>query len=320
MQSILISLVGHQPLPSLLAVRHLKPDMVMLLASKDHDSRKRYNNLLRILRNERKVDGSPLKLIDADIVDEWSMSDVIEKIECALEDVDEIAEARIICDVTGGTKTMSIGLVHFAKRHQGDVVYIASDKLHTRMLQFDFDLDRVGIRAESECPIARQIEIIDLFKAYLGFERLEKKSPRTNQNNPGPFFERDVGLGFAQFVDKQESSVLVVSSGHEEADWVLQKQNHFAIVECKVNSDMIGGMRQLNNMASERYLGTYTAKILAIKDIKAEQYNDYMALADQHNIHVLHLPEWNGCEHTAHRWSDVEITKFEDVVRKAFHG
>ncbi|MEZ4864411.1 MAG: hypothetical protein R3C14_24065 [Caldilineaceae bacterium] len=315
--TILVSLVGHQPLPTLLAIRHWQPAKVILLGSNDPDTVKRRNHLVKMLKGECSQAGKPIELLETDSVYEWSMADVVEKIEYTLED--EKSQAQIVCDVTGGTKTMAIGLVQYAHKHHGNIVYIASDKLETRLFRFDFDPQSNQLVGESETPIGTQLKIVDLFRAYLGHEELEKKSERSNQNNDGLYFERDIGLGFAPYVDERENSVLVVKSGHEEADWVLRKQNRFAIVECKVNSDMMGGMRQLNNMASERYLGTYTAKILAIKTIKDAQYEDYMALAAQHNIHVLHLPDWKGSEKTCHQWNKIELAEFEKVIHKAFN-
>ena len=155
----------------------------------------------------------------------------------------------------------------------------------------------------------------DLFHAYLGNPEISRKEQSKKSGERGSHFERDVILGFQSYVDCMITSVYADRSKQEEIDIILQKRNRFALVECKSGlKESMDGIKQLNNAASDRYLGTYTAKILAT----TIPYNQLTAFADLHDIHIIELVEWQENKDQPYTWSVQELSKFEKVVKQAF--
>ncbi|MEM7128532.1 MAG: hypothetical protein AAF702_19520 [Chloroflexota bacterium] len=321
MTKILISLVGHQPLPTLMAMRYLQPDKVILLSSNDPQVITLRNHLARsgkeisLLPVETDQLARTIEIIEPTPVDPWNILSITKRLSHVLR---RETNAQLICDVTGGTKAMSIGLTQVARERDAEIVYIDSDTLDTRMWRYCFVEGQLGMNHDDPEQIPPLVTIQDLFYLYLGHESLQYK-PNT-QESQGSWFERDVRAGFQSLVDDIEQSVLVVTSGKEEADLVLRKKNRFAIVECKsLKKFNMKGIHQLNNIASERYLGTYTGKILAVNLSEPESLtSEDMKIANQHNIAILPLNSWNGTEERKHSWTDSELISFQKVVDQVF--
>ena len=321
--TVLVSLIGHQPMPTLLAMRHLKPDKVVLLTSNDERINTIRNNL-ELLASESIVPTSEVNGIENKIevlkstpVDPWNILSVGKHLAHVLRREQGV---KLICDVTGGTKAMSIGLAQVAREWNAEIIYIDSDTLNTRMWRYQFAENNLELCANSPESIPAIVNIQDLFHIYLGRKTLEYKpgNRSSDPNDKGPWFERDVKAGFQPLVDCLEQSVVV--SGKEEADLVLRIKNRFAIVECKATRTFnMKGIQQLNNMASERYLGTYTGKILAVSlTDKASLGDDVKKIAEQHNIVLLPLHEWNGNEEHVHQWSEKEKKDFQAAIDRVF--
>ncbi len=319
MTTILISLVGHQPLPTLLALRHLKPDKVVLLASNDERIATIRDNLAELAREitvpltDANQTVCKIEVLPSTAVDPWNMLSVGKRLDHVLR---RDRDARLICDVTGGTKAMSIGLTQVARKRNAEFVYIDSDTPETRIWRYQFVNGDLICQKSSPELIPALVNIQDLFHMYLGHTTLQHKS-NTN-NDKGLWFERDVKAGFQPLVDCLEESVIV--SGKEEADLVLRIKNRFAIVECKALKNFsMKGIQQLNNMASERYLGTYMGKILVVHlENRATLTDDVREIARQHKIAILQLENWNGGETYEHQWTTKEQSDFQTAIDEVF--
>lgn len=321
--TVLVSLIGHQPMPTLLAMRHLKPDKLVLLTSNDERINTIRNNLehlaseIIVATSEVNLEERKIEVLNATPVDPWNMLSIGKRLAHVLR---REQDAKLICDVTGGTKAMSIGLAQVAREWNAEIIYIDSDTLNTRMWRYQFAESNLILCENSPESIPAIVNIQDLFHSYLGRKVLEyKPSNRSNDpNDKGPWFERDVKAGFQPLVDCLEQSVVV--SGKEEADLVLRIKNRFAIVECKATKTFnMKGIQQLNNMASERYLGTYTGKILAVSlTEKTSLSDDVKKIAEQHSIVILPLHDWDGSEDRVYEWSVKERVDFQAAIDKVF--
>ncbi|MEZ4710099.1 MAG: hypothetical protein R3A44_23035 [Caldilineaceae bacterium] len=191
-----------------------------------------------------------------------------------------------------------------------------SDTIDTRIWRYCFNNGNLELQDGSPKSLPTLMNIQDLFHLYLG-ERVLRYKLNNNRDN-GACFERDVKRGFGSLVDCLEQSVIV--SGHEEADLVLRIKNRFAIVECKaIKRFNMAGVKQLNNMASERYLGLYTGKILAVCVEESDTiHEEHRAVAEQHKIKILELHTWKGSSEHEHIWGNSEKKAFQEAIDEVF--
>jgi hypothetical protein len=263
-------------------------------------------------------------LIDPPSIDPWDARSVIDAINRLERKGDLATDAEILCDITGGTKPMSIGLWRIAERLQARVIYVDSEGADARSWQY-----RVGpqyqngieLDPSSPQPLPAMLQIDDLFRAYLGHLPVENER-KEDKAQPGYWFARDVVDGFRELkggsrIDEIRTSVYI--TGQEEIDIVLRKRNRFAVVECKwmknINDNPeMKGIHQLNNAASDRYLGVYTGKILALR---GSCKGDMAEIAEGHDIQLLLLPEWENRGESGFTWTKEQLERFKTVVDAA---
>ena len=75
------------------------------------------------------------------------------------------------------------------------------------------------------------------------------------------------------------------------------------------------GIHQLNNAASDRYLGVYTGKILALRG--SCKKSDMLKIAEGHDIQLLLLPEWENGGESGYTWTKEQLERFKTVVDAA---
>lgn len=312
MTTTLISMVGHQPLPNLLAIRYLQPDQVLFLYSATGDVVQRKHNLTELLPPGCREFQIPP-------VDPWD----IRSIPATLPEIirrRRLDETTLIFDLTGGTKAMAIGLTQVAKQHQqATLIYVDSERTSSTLYQYRFgDGDRLERDEGTQLPDLLTLDMF--FHAYQGrFDTSPKSTAQEDER--GQRFEEDVARTFAGLRNVEiMRSVRPVAA--EEIDIVIRYRNRVAIVECKTGNKArkLDGVMQLSNLASERYLGTYTSKILAVAtDYRALPNN--MEAANRHNVFVLELPDWekrSRDESGRVRWSSTEVEGFQRALEFAF--
>jgi len=316
--NVLISLVGHQPLPTLILVRHFKPDKVILLSTNDKVIQSRKTNLLELISKEQSAIGKPIQTVPSlPSVSAWNTLNVIQWLENDfLPDETEPGD-HLLYDVTGGTKAMAIGLARVASKRDGELMYVDSSGMETRLWCYTIMRDHIGhdigLRgADQPKSLPRYLTIDDLFHAYLGSKVSISVKKQREPVTRGDFFEQAVLSGFLPLVDATRCSVQI-HGNQEEIDIVLQKGNKFALVECKSGGlrDM-EGIKQLNNLASDRYLGSYTAKVLAVAGVSDKTL--VTIAKEHHNIHVLPLPNWVQGQ----SGSDIQLDEFPNAIKAAF--
>lgn len=306
MPKILVSLIGHQTLPLLLVIKQLKPDKVILLSSNKTDVLDRKNHLSELL--------SPgIVFTSAPVVDPWNIEDVPRRLQEFIED-QEIEGAEFICDVTGGTKAMSIGLAHFAEQHGYGMIYLESDNGDPLLQSYIKTVNGIS-RPTAPTALTTQITIDEFLFAYLGKFDTSPHPPQAPNSN-GALFETDVRKAFEATGLLDEIKYGLKTRGSEEIDIVLRKGNRFAIVECKQGNSAtdVYGILQLNNLASERHLGIYTRKIFVVARNYRKDSRDNAKVADEHGVHLLEVPDWQP----GHQWTAAEMGQFHSLVEFVF--
>ena len=328
MKPALFSLVGHQPLPTLMVIRHLKPSVVVLLGTNARELKLRRKNLKAIIDADAKAGGDGhVEVIEPPDVDAWNMESIIQRVGDVCTKYD-LEHDNVVFDVTGGTKAMSISLAQVAKDRGSELVYLDSDDFHVRLWRYRFEdspppagKSKLELVGGEPTRLGELLEIKDLIRAYLGDVGYPARAVDTRQE--GYWFARDVHRGFQSLQGQpriDESRERVYISAKEEVDIILRSQNRFALVECKWVQDpakdpKMEGVYQLNNAASERYLGTYTAKIWAVR---TRCNRDTREVADAHLVNILELPEWQCCGEIGYQWSESELDGFRRVLASAF--
>jgi hypothetical protein len=307
---VLISLIGHQPLPNLLTLRYIKPDAVMFIHSNSRDTQ--LNNRKEWLSQLAKSDGVAV-IEPSSGVNPWSLNSVTELLDYDLLSLD-LTSTTIIFDITGGTKAMAVGLTKAAEKIGGELIYLETEKddnrLHRCRVTANGDLVEVGVAS-----LPKLVTLQDFFFIHLGLTPDQLTPAPSDPTKKGIQFESAVRSTFAGLVDDLLYSIKPLDV--EEIDIVLQKRNRFAIVECKARGDderKAYGILQLNNLASERYLGTYTGKILATIANYSRDSSPNFKMAKEHRVHLLELPNWQP----GYTWNAVELQEFERVIHWVF--
>jgi hypothetical protein len=313
MAKVLISLVGHQPLPLLLVIKHLQPDKVILIGSKR--TKEIRSRLKALVQEQSATSNHQVEILDSPNVDPWNFLSIPEWFEnVILPDELELGD-ELLCDVTGGTKAMSIGLMRIAMKYKAKILYLDSEGADNRLWQYSVQRnalqDDIALVQDGNAKVlAPLLTIQDLFDVYLGKGINIKPGPIKSE--VGARFEAAVLDGFKAYIDEARTSVCI--DGQPDIDIILRRRNKFAVVECKSGNLEMKAIQQLNNIASERYLGTYTAKILALaKDDKPEIQK---TARDYHGFHLLKVTDWRDGQ----PWSEVSQAEFQKIAETAFNS
>lgn len=315
MTTVLVTMIGHQPLPSLLATRYLKPEKVIFLYSPSADVMRRKEHLAQLLPAGSGEIAIPRP------IDPWDIGSIPQFLPDFLRRK-KLDGMELLFDLTGGTKAMSIGLAESARLLTGvQLIYLESDRFETMLSRYHHD-ERGRLICDGSEQLPELLDLDSFFHAYLGkFDWSPQPNPQ--QSAESRQFEEDVAAGF-DATRTLEIGRSVKSLGAEEIDIVLRRRNQFALVECKTGKGVIKihGILQLSNLASERYLGTYTRKILVVQSDRSTNNFNNLEVARRHDVFVLQLPDWR---HDRPRdgagrmiWTDAEQQDFEAAAQFAF--
>jgi len=275
----LINLIGEQPIPNLLPVRHLQPEKTVMFYT---DTTER-----TVKRIQKLVENSSVHKIDP-----YDFNKIIEGLEKVIGKI----QGEPVFNITGGTKMMSVAAHNIAKNQNAKVIYLQSEDnvnlLHT------LTYNNHTLSSVDQATIGELINIDYYLKAHLPAYETEGYHTENNKLSSGGFFEKAI----ADVLEKNNFEVLAgvrpKGVGNQiEIDLVfrLKGTNVVAIAEIKLG-DAKGegpkkGLDQLV-MASEReYLGTYTKRFL----ITARKLNpDIKELALAHRIQCVELMDYNN--------------------------
>ena len=104
MKTILVSLISEHTIPNILIAAHYKPDILWFISTKKMED----DTKTECMENTLRLMGflPPPENIKKEIVDQDSLTDCMNKIECLIENID--GEIEYIINITGGNKVMAL--------------------------------------------------------------------------------------------------------------------------------------------------------------------------------------------------------------------
>ncbi len=270
--TIMISLVGEQPIPNLLAVLYAQPQHAVLVCT---ERTKAVSERLRSVLKERgiSVEDEPVDVVD---VDPYDMADIESKLKTVIRKKNWPPD-KIVFNLTGGTKPMAFAAYRLAEQLSGPFLYVQSEGKSSRVYRYRFSERGPELEKADEVPPVLDIDLY--LKAYLGGYTEDELREE---------FEKMVGAVLQQELEEVKTSVRPAGLGALEIDLVLRCGNRVGIAEVKTGgkAKKKEGIEQIITAAEQRFLGTYTKKFL-ILDREYEPNN--LKLAKAHGITVIEL-------------------------------
>ena len=295
---ITISLIGHQPIPNLLPLRCQPPDMAILVHTGETANVAR--RLQRLLERPRVE----VRLLPTEAYD-------VQKIQADLRrflaDTD-LEGAELVFNLTGGTKTMMIAAYELAREFKAPFYYLQSEGKRSVLYRYRFEGEKAQYEGKEILPDI--ITIDDYLKAHLD-------DPYPQITGPRHPFEEAIGEALKEVVDEVVVGVSLAQA--LEVDLVVRKGNQVGVIEAKTGSAALkkDGLEHLNAACEQRYLGTYTHKILVINQRWDHTRTNLRELADAWRITVIELPSFT--EETPHL-SEEDRRYLQDQVVRVLGG
>ncbi|MGH9890492.1 MAG: DUF1887 domain-containing protein [bacterium] len=275
MNKVMVSLIGEQPLPNLLPIRHEQPKEVLLAYTREtEDVGKRLQEVLERHAHIHLLEVRPFNieatgrlLRDYIIGRGWKPE-------------------QLVFNLTGGTKAMSIAAYKLAETGRSQFLYLQSEGAKNLLYRYRFDKNG-EIAPDGEDDIPGVISLDDYLRIHL-----RKYSLRAFPAGDGGRFEKIIFEALEKSVDEILHGVNYV--GGFDIDIVLRCGNQVGIAEVKSGKQALDshGIKQLNLAGRREFLGIYTKKFLIQSEIWGATYNGYREFAKQSEITVIELPSY----------------------------
>lgn len=287
---ILLSLIGEQPIPNLLAARALKPQAVVWA----HTERTApvAERLCKIL------DPLPAALLKVEPYD-------LGAIETALSAwLAGQSAGEIEFNLTGGTKPMAWAAERMAARCGRPFVYVQSEGRRVKLYRYE-PVNGALHMTVRELP--RLIDICDYLHAHDLWEWQVKHGARRSP------FETLVEAVLNKACDEVKANY---DFNAFEVDFLIRRGNHVGVVECKSGrwkerNQKRGGIDQLVIASDSKYLGTYTERFLIVDSAISV---NLMKLAEARQVQVIVLP--SAVTSNYRRLSAVDERRLSDAVKQ----
>jgi hypothetical protein len=265
MSKTMLCLVGEQPVPNILPIRHCRPKEVVLVHT--HTTKRVSDNLAPLLRTDSRV--VPFEITAYDILKvRNSLERLIESHHWKADD--------LIFNLTGGTKPMAWAAFQLAQELNAEFVYLQSEGGKSLLYFYRFVDGELAL--EKKEIISAQLTIDDYLRAHgLTKYRLNKRKQ---------WFEELITQTLQPVVSEIISNVKLWTL---EIDHVVRCETQFGIIEAKSGE---GDKRkeaidQLSTASQREFLGTFVKRFLIQK---LPLGVDNKRLADAHSIVEIVLP------------------------------
>ncbi|HZU69293.1 MAG TPA: DUF1887 family CARF protein [Ktedonobacteraceae bacterium] len=246
--TLMIALVGEQPMPNLLPVRHSHPSDVLLVYTKR--TKGIYDRLAATLQKEANV--YELE------TEPYRIGVIVDALKAKLESP-ELAGKSNTFNLTGGTKAMAFAAYQVAQQQKAPMFYLQSEGKHNRIYHYIWE-DR-GLKLVDDELVPACVKLNDLFNLHFGPGEWQECSSNRGDDG-GPF---EVALAEALRLNEYEVMTGVrAMDGQIDIDVAMRFENRFGIIEAKAGNKgkKLDGIKQLSNAV--RHIGTYTQSFFAI--------------------------------------------------------
>ena len=269
----MILLVGEQPAPNLLPLRHYNPTQVALVYTSLTQTRA--ERLAAVIGRKAQ---QPMCKTDA-----FRVADIQTALETYIQGQGWAGD-ELLFNLTGGTKTMALAAYEVARRMEAAAFYYQTEANQSLIHPYRFKQGK--LIADDPVPITETLTLDDYLKLYVG-------SYTPNLLPKDPFEEMVYQVlsksGLPDF-EVMPSMHMIGLSGNVEVDMLARRGNQVAVFEIKRQAGK-KGIDQLNGVTDQRTLGTYTRKIL-VSAAPLEPNN--LELAKAYRIKVVTLPSGLG--------------------------
>jgi hypothetical protein len=282
--SVMVALIGEQPVPNLLPLLHFAPTEALLVHTQRTAPQK--ERLAQVLMGRMNI--SPLD------VPPYAIDQIRALLERAVDERLDAGEV-VIFNLTGGTKPMAFAAYELAVQKGCEFVYFQTEGRRSVVYRYAVTDGRAMMVGEPE-TVGPLLTLDDFLRLHA--EAYTEEGPKED-------FERMVGEAFraSPLISEVHAGVRLLSA--LEIDLVIRCGNQVGIAEVKRQAKK-QGIDQLHSATEQRQLGTYTQKFLisgAAVDVNNRE------LAKAYHVHVVELP---SAETGA--LSEVDIQRLLDMV------
>ena len=275
----LVSLVGEQPLPTLLSIRHLGSTEVLFVGTREHHDVSQH--LQKLVDQERSIHLTEVR-------DPYDVRAIHGQVDKKLRKLGWSPDATTY-DLSSGNKIMSFAAFHLAMSGQSSLVDVEFVRGHHRLRRYR--LDGYNAYREDDVALPALITIADYLNAHApGFEVDGFSRDQRGRIDAGGEFESAIFHVLEPHVDEILSGVRPGGVDHQiEIDLVIRCGNNIGLVEAKTGVNK-AGIDQLDTAGNPIYLGRYANKFLVTGRYLPRAHK---ALALAEGIHVVELPGYS---------------------------
>jgi hypothetical protein len=273
---IMISLIGEQPIPNLLPLRYQPPAVAVLVYS--DLTKKAAERLRKLLPPGCQAVDCPVSAYDIEAIRQ-ALVKLIKDKGWGVPD--------LLFNLTGGTKAMALAAYLAAAEKQADFLYLQSEGKQTRLYRYKFAAPGTPHVADDSL-LPGLLTIDDYLRAFVDSYQLTGFA----NEQEGGLFERAIHAALQPAVDE-----IVVGAkllGALDVDFVVRCANQVGIIEAKTGPGLKKGIDQLNTAGEQRYLGTYTQKILVSDQQWNHTRSNLRELAEARRIEVIEVPSFGA--------------------------
>lgn len=248
---MLISLIGEQPIPNLLPIRHLKAaENLLVYTAKTEPVARRLRQI---------ISGRPNLAADL-LAEPYNFDELRQKLAARL-----YGKQNVLFNLTGGTKMMSLAAFSLAAQFGFPFVYLENQGSTLRRYHF---VAGAPVLQET-ISLQTLISTTDYLNAHLdGFKQTGFHKDQNGKLDAGGLFEQVVFQAIENGLKKGAvlAGIRPTGEGLEQIDIDLafRVANHVGIAEVKLGSGEgpKKGLNQLKMAGEADFLGTYTAQFL----------------------------------------------------------
>lgn len=269
--TLMISLVGEQPLPNFLLAQHEHPEALLLVYTPKTEPV--YEKLKATLQPEVTISGL--------LTDPFDIITIIKALKAKLAEPKIATCKSFVFNLTGGTKAMSLAAYHVAQLNNASIVYMESEGKHNKVFRYEWEKQQLQEPKSEVLPECIQLK--DFFNMHLGIRNWRASAPPQN----------DGGLLEHAIVETLRSHGYEVMSNistmNLEIDAAVRFENQIGIIEAKLDDKgkKLDGIKQLST--AKRHLGTFTQQFYVIN---VTPTRDQKEIVDAADIKVISLLEY----------------------------